>query len=318
MPHQHFCALVDEMTDNVDRQSTAPKGRRILNLLRDRIHGLLAPPLTAEEQRVTNDAQRVIADHLQAEEQRVIDDSPNMTVPRITDAPTIMNSRNPTAKRMLKITPRVHGRVTRNNTRGIVATPVAPAPYVPSPSVTRQRRITRHTVNLLTKVAKTVRFTTISVQRGLPQAGILANKRLRRKLDPFGYFEHANTPGLWSHRSCPISITLVVDDIGVKYVSKTDVDHLVASIKSTYTLTVDWSGNLYCGIKLDWDYVGRTIDISMPGYIAKKLQEYKHIKSKTMQSCPYTTAPKQFGSKAQRLLPPDVSPLLDKKGIKRV
>ena len=111
MPHQHFCALVDEMTDNVDRQSTAPKGRRILNLLRDRIHGLLAPPLTAEEQRVTNDAQRVIADHLQAEEQRVIDDSPNMTVPRITDAPTIMNSRNPTAKRMLKITPRVHDRV---------------------------------------------------------------------------------------------------------------------------------------------------------------------------------------------------------------
>jgi hypothetical protein len=30
---------------------------------------------------------------------------------------------------------------------------------------------------------------------GLPQAGILANKRLRRKLAPFGYYECINTPG---------------------------------------------------------------------------------------------------------------------------
>ncbi len=31
---------------------------------------------------------------------------------------------------------------------------------------------------------------------GLPQAGILANKRLGRKLAPFGYSECVNTPGL--------------------------------------------------------------------------------------------------------------------------
>ena len=153
---------------------------------------------------------------------------------------------------------------------------------------------------------------------GLPQAGILANKRLRRKLAPFGYFEHAKTPGLWYHVTRPISFTLVVDDFGVKYVSKDDVDHLVTSIKSTYMLTEDWSGNLYCGIHLDWDYIGRTVDISMPGYIAKKLQEYSHVKSKTVQHCPYTPVPKQFGSEAQRPLPPDTSPRLDKKGIRRV
>jgi hypothetical protein len=153
-PHQHFRALIDEMSADIDRNSTTPKGRCILNLLRDRIHGLLPPPLTAEEQRVTDDAQRVIADHIQTEAQRVIDDSPIMTVPRITDAPAIMNSRNPTAKCMLKITPRVHGRVTRNNTPGIVATPVAPAPYVPSPSVAKQRMVTRHAINLLTEVER--------------------------------------------------------------------------------------------------------------------------------------------------------------------
>ncbi len=152
---------------------------------------------------------------------------------------------------------------------------------------------------------------------GLPQAGILANKKLRQKLAPFGYFE-TNTPGLWKHASRPISFTLVVDDFGVKYDNKADVDHLVSSIKKSYKLTEDWTGNLYCGIKLDWDYVGRTVDISMPGYIAKKLQEYNHIKSKMVQNCPYTPAPKQFGSEAQQPLPPDSSPRLDKKGIRRV
>jgi hypothetical protein len=115
---------------------------------------------------------------------------------------------------------------------------------------------------------------------GLPQAGILANKLLCCKLAPFGYFKHVNTPGLWYHESRPISFTLVVDDFGVKYVNKEDVDHLVASIKTTYTLTKDWTSNLYCGIALDWDYVNQTVDIAMPGYIKKKLQEYNHAKSK--------------------------------------
>jgi hypothetical protein len=453
-------------------------------------------------------------------EQRVIDDAPIISIPRITDAPGIMNARNPTAKRILKATPRVHSRVTRNNTPGVVAPPVSPPPYVPNPIGAQRRIVTRHAINALTEHEKAscqraftptrllppvvidepshmehfcspmvhpitgetissykklmhdpataetwqtafgkdfggmtqgdiktgqkgtnamfvmthkdiktahalkkkftygnpvvdyrpqkddphrIRITAggnlityesspsvrtadldtaklhwnsvistpgaqymcldiknfyltakldyfeymrmpltlfpewikqqynlnklayegyvhLEMRRavwGLPQAGILANKKLRRKLAPFGYFE-TNTPGLWKHESRPITFTLVVDDFGVKYVSKDDVDHLVSSIKKSYKLTEDWSGNLYCGIKLDWDYVGRTVDISMPGYIAKKLQEYNHITSKNIQTCPYTPAPKQFGSEAQRPLPPDSSPRLDKKGIRRV
>ncbi len=95
---------------------------------------------------------------------------------------------------------------------------------------------------------------------------------------PFGYYKCINNPGLWYHVSRPISFTLVVDDFGVKYVRGQHADHLIASIRSTYKkLTEDWTGSLYCGITLDWDYAGRTVDISMPGYIKKKLQEYKHL-----------------------------------------
>jgi hypothetical protein len=74
---------------------------------------------------------------------------------------------------------------------------------------------------------------------GLPQAGILANKRLQSKLTPFGYHECINTPSLWYHEARLVTFTLVVDDFGVKYVDKTDVEHLIASIKTTYNLTKD-------------------------------------------------------------------------------
>ncbi len=80
---------------------------------------------------------------------------------------------------------------------------------------------------------------------GLPQAGIFANKCLRRKLAPFGYYKHISTPGLWYHETRPILFTLVVDNFGVEYVNKEDIDHLIASIKKIYTLTKDWTGNLY-------------------------------------------------------------------------
>ncbi len=153
---------------------------------------------------------------------------------------------------------------------------------------------------------------------GLPQAGIIANRRLRQKLALFGYFELVNMPGLWYHESHLISFTLMVDDFGVKYEYKGDVDHLVASIKTTYTLTKNWAGDLYCGIALAWDYVNRTVDISMPGYIKKKLQECRHVQSKHTQMCLYLLAPKQFGTEAQAPLPTDNSPRLDKKDIRNV
>ena len=34
---------------------------------------------------------------------------------------------------------------------------------------------------------------------GLPQAGMLANKQLRKNLAPAGYYEVPHTPGLWKH-----------------------------------------------------------------------------------------------------------------------
>ena len=115
----------------------------------------------------------------------------------------------------------------------------------------------------------------------------------------------------------PASFTLVVDDFGVKYVGKEHVDHLIECLREMYKLMEEWTGSLYCGITLEWNYEERYVDISMPGYIKKKLQEYGHV-LQDRQTCPYSPAPVTYGAKAQALLPADTSPKLNARGIKKV
>ncbi len=107
---------------------------------------------------------------------------------------------------------------------------------------------------------------------GFPCTGILANKLLQKRLAPHEYYECKQTPGLWKHITHPILFTLVVDNFGVKYERQEDIDHLIKCVKSKYELTVDWTGNLYCGTCLKWDYKQCILDISMPGYIQKQLK----------------------------------------------
>ena len=154
---------------------------------------------------------------------------------------------------------------------------------------------------------------------GLPQAGILANKLLKERLEPHGYTEVAHTPGLYRHKWRPISFTLVVDDFGIKYVGKEHADHLIGALRQQYSkVEVDWTGGLYCGIKLNWNYNERWVDTMMPDYVTKKLTQYNHPKPKRPQHCPYTPAPVQYGRKTQTPIPTDDSPPLDKDGKKRI
>ena len=56
---------------------------------------------------------------------------------------------------------------------------------------------------------------------GLPQAGILAQELLVKRLNKHGYTQSKFTPGLWTHKWRPICFTLVVDDFGVCQVQRT-------------------------------------------------------------------------------------------------
>jgi hypothetical protein len=95
---------------------------------------------------------------------------------------------------------------------------------------------------------------------GLPQAGLIANERLIKHLQKYGYNPTKNTPGLFQHETRPSTFALVVDDFGVKYVDKCHADHLLSAIQNLYACTTDWTGSLYTGLTLHWDYTNRTCD----------------------------------------------------------
>ncbi len=65
---------------------------------------------------------------------------------------------------------------------------------------------------------------------GLPQAGIIAQELLEKRLAQHGYRQSKTTPGLWKHGTRPISFSLVVNNFGVKYIKEEDMQHLLDTI----------------------------------------------------------------------------------------
>jgi hypothetical protein len=152
---------------------------------------------------------------------------------------------------------------------------------------------------------------------GLPQAGILANDRLQKHLALHGYTT-TDTPGLFRHATRPISFTLVVDDFGVKYVGEEHAQHLIDTLQSLYSITTDWTGSLYCGLTLQWDYLARTVDLSMPGYVANALHKFMHSPPDRPQHSPHAWTPPNYGATIQYANDSDNSPPLDSAELTRL
>ena len=131
---------------------------------------------------------------------------------------------------------------------------------------------------------------------GLKQAAILAYEYLQKTLKPFGYSPVPGTVGLWSHSHRPIQFCLCVDDFGVKYFNKTDVDHLQHAIGTVFNYSSDWDGKNFCGMQFDWHYDEQYVDISMKGYVDKALQRLQHTPI-TPQYSPHHHTPIHYGKK---------------------
>ncbi len=127
---------------------------------------------------------------------------------------------------------------------------------------------------------------------GLPQAGILTNKLLKKRLAHHGYFEQPHTPGLWKHVTRPIWFNLYVDDFGIKYIGREHLQHLYDALqKETYEIVEGLEGNLYCGIALKWNYAKEHVNLAMVKYVMKQLTKYGHVAPLKSQHCPYLPTP---------------------------
>ena len=67
---------------------------------------------------------------------------------------------------------------------------------------------------------------------GLKKSGKISHDDLVAYLKTFGYHKAPRTEGLFLHDTQEISFTLVVDDFGIKYTNKSDVNHLIASVRA--------------------------------------------------------------------------------------
>ena len=161
----------------------------------------------------------------------------------------------------------------------------------------------------------------VEIRKGmhiLPQAGIMARNHLTTHLSSHGYIKCPNSPGLFKYISRDISFTLVVDDFGVKYTDRNDVIHLISTLKKVNEITTDWTGSIYLGLHLRWDFIGRTVDLSIPGNVEKALHRFCSPHPRRPQHSPYAWSKPTYGSKIQLSPVLDTSPALDSSGKTRL
>jgi hypothetical protein len=173
--------------------------------------------------------------------------------------------------------------------------------------------------NLLPMVSKG--FVMVELRKGiygLPQAGILANDLLVKRLAKGDYHPAPYTPGLFLHKSNGVSFTLWVDDFGVKYIDKKAALHLLDLLKEDYEMKEDWSGSKYLGFTLEWDYRRRILDVSMPGYVARALKRFMHPIPSRPQHSPHAFIAPNYGAATQYTADPDNSPPLGAVDITRL
>jgi hypothetical protein len=112
---------------------------------------------------------------------------------------------------------------------------------------------------------------------GLPQApGKIAQDSLVELLRAHGYTQCENTPCIFRHAIRTTTFSLVVDDYGVKYNNKEDAEHLIAALQTKNAIKINWNGDKFLGLKLDWNHADGYVELSPPGYIDKVLTRFAH------------------------------------------
>ena len=81
----------------------------------------------------------------------------------------------------------------------------------------------------------------------------------------------------------------------------------IDTLQQWYKISTDWSGSLYCGVHLAWDYQRCTVDLSMPGYLSKILIKYQHPHPHRQQDAPSPFTQPEYDAKQQMTPVPNSS-----------
>ena len=75
-----------------------------------------------------------------------------------------------------------------------------------------------------------------------------------------------------------INYALCVDDFGIKYHEEKDVEHLINTLRKHYEISIDKTGQNYCGLTFEWHYNEGYVDVFIPNYVKNELDKYQHKK----------------------------------------
>jgi hypothetical protein len=133
---------------------------------------------------------------------------------------------------------------------------------------------------------------------GLPQAGIIAQEFLAKRLKEHGYNQSKTMPRLWTHEWRPITFSLVVDNFGVKYIWEEHTQHLIQMVQKYYTCLFKKEGERYCGLTIKWDYASKKMHLLMPSHVEKALKWFQHPPPIVLQNQLHQHVKKTYGARS--------------------
>ena len=104
---------------------------------------------------------------------------------------------------------------------------------------------------------------------GLKQAAILAYTQVSTLKKKSGYQPIIGILGIWNHHTRQTLCCLCVDDFGLKYYNKEDIQHLEEALKSQYTAKIDWEEKNFLGFTLAWNFKDGHVTLRMLEYVKK-------------------------------------------------
>jgi hypothetical protein len=136
---------------------------------------------------------------------------------------------------------------------------------------------------------------------------LLITQRLREA----GYMSTERNPTIFRNSVTGVAFTLVVDDLAVKWKNRKDFQHLLDTLRQSYTIKVEERLTHYIGLTIDYPVSKNYLAISMPGY-ADNMVNVLNIQQPKFVATPAITPVFNPNSKVQRAEQDNSPPCPDK------
>ena len=110
----------------------------------------------------------------------------------------------------------------------------------------------------------------------------------------------------------------MVDEFSIKHTSKHNAKHIINALRAIYTITVNHTGSLYCGLTLAWNCARGHVNTSMLNYIKQGLNRFKHTLALRPEYAPHKWKQPVYGANQQLVYAKEDIPILPPSNITHI